>query len=298
MMKKPNFFIIGAPKCGTTSWADWLSDHQNVYMSPTKEPHFFDTDHKQSGLRDLRHYERLFRNAKDNHLRVGEASTRYLTSNVAVDNILEYNAQARFIVCLRNPIKMAYSLHQQEKFMGLENIDSFEKAWEMQNARANGKQIPFFCKDIKRLQYQEICSLGTQCEDLLKKVNREQILFLLLDDLKKDALCEYKKVLDFLGLNYYGRQVFKPKNTSKTYKYKVFRQLILFLGNLKKKLGINWRSGIYKWNIKKVEREPLSQEMRLKLEESFRDEIQKLEQLLDRDLSHWFQAQETRNLNV
>ena len=46
-MIRPNFFILGAPKCGTTSVAAWLSEHQEVYMSPTKEPHFFNTDHKR-----------------------------------------------------------------------------------------------------------------------------------------------------------------------------------------------------------------------------------------------------------
>lgn len=46
-MIKPNFFIVGAPKCGTTSLAHWLAGHPQVFMSPVKEPHFFNTDYQR-----------------------------------------------------------------------------------------------------------------------------------------------------------------------------------------------------------------------------------------------------------
>lgn len=59
-MKKPNFFITGAPKCGTTSMARWLAEHLNIYMSPVKEPNFFNTDDQWTVTRTLRQYEALF----------------------------------------------------------------------------------------------------------------------------------------------------------------------------------------------------------------------------------------------
>ena len=111
-MKKPNFFIIGAPKCGTTSLANWLAEHPRVFFSDTKEPHFFCTD-GYTGVKTLKQYEKLFEDAKPHHLAVGEGSTHYLFSKVAVPNILVYNPDARFIVCLRNPVDMAPSLHSE-----------------------------------------------------------------------------------------------------------------------------------------------------------------------------------------
>src|SRR5579871_6019552 len=59
---KPNFFIIGAPKCATTSMAAWLAAHPYIFMSPKKEPHFFNTDERQE-VSDLEEYMRLFQDA-------------------------------------------------------------------------------------------------------------------------------------------------------------------------------------------------------------------------------------------
>jgi Sulfotransferase family len=70
-MIKPNFFILGAPKCGTTSLAVWLSEHPHIYM-PQKEPHFFNTDHRRF-LNSRVGYERLFAGANERHRVVGEA---------------------------------------------------------------------------------------------------------------------------------------------------------------------------------------------------------------------------------
>jgi len=87
-MKKPNFFILGAPKCGTTSLAMWLSEHPNIFMCPIKEPHYFNTDGLQR-IKTLEQYESLFTDAKPEHVAVGEASTHYLYSKEAVPRILE-----------------------------------------------------------------------------------------------------------------------------------------------------------------------------------------------------------------
>jgi hypothetical protein len=88
-LRKPTFFIIGAPKCGTTSLAAWLGTHPDAFMSPTKEPDFFNTDDRQ-GVTSLSEYEELFREARNNHIAVGEASVWYLSSSHAVHNILDY----------------------------------------------------------------------------------------------------------------------------------------------------------------------------------------------------------------
>ena len=58
--RKPNFFILGAPKCGTTSVAYWLRDHDNVFVSDPKEPHYFNTDSDFHDVFSLDQYEALF----------------------------------------------------------------------------------------------------------------------------------------------------------------------------------------------------------------------------------------------
>ena len=86
-MKKPNFFILGAPKCGTTSLASWLSEHSDVFMSPIKEPHHFCSDFGYKEYRSHQRYLSLFRKANEQHRAIGEASATYLYSKVAVKNI-------------------------------------------------------------------------------------------------------------------------------------------------------------------------------------------------------------------
>jgi hypothetical protein len=92
-MRKPNFFILGAPKCGTTSLWSWLRAHQDIFMSYVKEPNFFNSD-DNLGISNLTDYEELFRGASVSHAAVGEASVWYLSSAVAIQNILQYQPEA------------------------------------------------------------------------------------------------------------------------------------------------------------------------------------------------------------
>jgi hypothetical protein len=101
----PNFFLIGGPKCATTSMAAALRHHPDVFMSERKEPHFFGSD-----LEDIRvknrispeTYVALFKGA-DGQRRVGEASVWYLRSATAAAEIHSFDRDARILVMLRNP---------------------------------------------------------------------------------------------------------------------------------------------------------------------------------------------------
>src|SRR5210317_560697 len=115
---KPNFFILGAPKCGTTSLAYWLSQHPNVYVSPDKEPLHYSTDFPASTPHSERSYLDLFAEATEQHIAIGEASVWYLRSKDAVANIENEIPEAKYIVMLRNPVEMAPSLHWQTVFNG------------------------------------------------------------------------------------------------------------------------------------------------------------------------------------
>src|SRR5438477_11547979 len=113
-MNKPNFFILGAPKCGTTSMAKWLSDHPEIFMSADKELNYYNMDHKRSEIKNYQHYLYFFKKATEKHKIIGEASVWYLFSKEAVPNILkDSNKEVKFLVMIRNPIQMAYSLHQE-----------------------------------------------------------------------------------------------------------------------------------------------------------------------------------------
>lgn len=142
-MKPPNFFIVGAPKCGTTTLWTYLYEHPNCYMTPTKEPNYFTTDLQPFYKIDSRdEYIKLFEGAGESHIAVGEASTAYLLSHEAMKNIYNFDPKAKIIVMLRNPVDLVYSYHLFRVFLGVERVRSFDRVWEIQEDRKNGKNIP------------------------------------------------------------------------------------------------------------------------------------------------------------
>ena len=145
-MRKPDFFLIGAPKCGTTALATYLSEHPNILLSDPKEPQYFCKDLKWYGnpvKSDEDYLRRFFPGLEGSPAAiVGEASSLYLYSKVAVPNILSFQPEAKFIVMLRNPVEMAYSLHSMLCFQGEEDEKDFLKAWHLQDQRRAGRFIP------------------------------------------------------------------------------------------------------------------------------------------------------------
>ena len=155
-MNKPNLFIVGAPKSGTTALSDYLREHPNIFISVPKEPHFFAIDlpgHRRK-FDTYAKYIRLFENA-DEHV-VGEASVHYLYSQKAIENIYEFNSEARLIAMLRKPVEMVYSMHSQALASLNEDVTDFEKAWELEPERSAGRHVPKHCHDVQILYYSQI----------------------------------------------------------------------------------------------------------------------------------------------
>ena len=74
MAKKPNFFIVGAPKCGTTSMWQYLKQHPEIFMTALKEPHYFGADLGPRRIIETEsQYLKLFAKAREQK-RLGEAS--------------------------------------------------------------------------------------------------------------------------------------------------------------------------------------------------------------------------------
>lgn len=291
-MRKPNFFIIGAPKCGTTSLAGWLAQHPNIYMPSVKELHYYATDLGNRRIRSSKEYQRLFKSAMLQHKAVGEASVWYLYSEVAVRNILADVPEAKFIVCLRNPVEMAYSLHGQLLKNTYENVRDFRRAWELQEARAKGLYVPRLCPEKKLLLYGPACSLGTLLERLYDIVPAERVLAILLDDMKSDPAKVYAQTLAFLGVSHDRRTDFPVLNRASERRSQKVAQFMKLVNLLKERVGIpRLGTGIMKFvdaiNQRPSRRPPLDADMYQELLSYFSREIAKLEIILRRDLSHW-----------
>jgi Sulfotransferase domain len=292
---KPNFFILGAPKCGTTSMAAWLGQHPAIFIPATKEPNFFNTDDNQEpiyGVATLDAYEALFAAAAVAQPAIGEASVFYLSSAVAVANILRYQPNARFIVMLRNPIDMAPALHAEMLILGLENVRDFGTAWDLQYDRRHGRHVPVLSGSWRRLfLYADVCALGTQLQRLFTAVPRDRVLTILLDDAVADPRREYVRALRFLGVDDDFRQEFPVYNSARVIRWPRLTRALFLAIRIKDRLGIRlnldlWRR-VSDRNVVTTSRESLPRAVADMLRCHFAGEVALLSHLLGRDLQHW-----------
>ena len=300
--RKPNLFIVGAPKCGTSALAEYLKQHPQVFICEPKEPFFWSSDYP--GLR-ARHqmdspqrYVSLFENANDSHAMIGEGSTNYLRSKVAIRNIMKFNPDAKFIVMLRNPVEVVHAFHSEVSFSYIENEPDFEKAWRLQESRAEGNDLPPNCEAPQFLQYSQVASYASQIESFFGLVPEAQRHVIIFDDFKADNAAVFEQVQEFLGLELFHKDEFERVNAAHGHRSKLVAKLVLdppaWLRPLVEKARSyarqhqgGWINKVKHWFRKPQARTPLSDGLRSELEDHFRADVERLSEILDRDLTHW-----------
>jgi hypothetical protein len=294
-MKKPNFFIIGGAKCGTGSLSAYLREHPDILFTDPKvyEPCYFSPDISElnRNVTTLEEYLDCWSGDMENYIAVGEKSVTYIVSQVAVQNILKFNPDAKFIVMIRNPVDMAYSLHAQLACFDYEDVTDFKQAWSLQSARAQGLNMPRNCLIPAFLQYGISAKFGEQLERLYKQVSKNKVKVILFDEFKSNTPKTYQEVLAFLGVPSYTPKEFVHKNrNSKARSILLFRALIL-IAKLRKFLGVKRSFGllgfVHNLNNKKLPREKLDDKFIDELISYFREDVEKLSQLTEKDLSFW-----------
>jgi hypothetical protein len=297
-MKRPNLFILGAPKCGTTALATWLSAHPEVFVSPVKEPHYFCEDHRLTPT--LGAYEALFSEADpQRHRWVCEASVWHLFSDTAVPNILRYAPEARFIVMVRSPLDMAPSMHEQHRFNGDELVPDFAEALALDATRNQGNPegVRPGYPEPRHLAYFRSCALGWQLERLFERVPRERVHVIVFDDLARDASGTHADVLAFLGLPAMPLADAGKVNAAKRRKSFLLDAWVLQLAKVKQRLGIKARfgllAGIRRWNITPHRRAPLPYPLLRMMGERYAADVALLGRLLGRDLAPWLTTRDS-----
>ena len=298
-MTRPNFFIIGAPKSGTTAMAGYLGDHPGIHFCEPKEPGFFATDFPgQQLVASEADYLALFAGGAGEETAVGEGTVWYLYSQEALANIRAFDPGARIIVMLRNPVEQVYSMHQELYHRRYETEADFTRAWALQESRRNGQNIPKYCKAAAFLQYGRIASYAGQVERLFQVFPRDQVSIVIFDDFKTDTGAAYRELLAFLGLPDDGRAEFRPALESRRHRLHwlgtfLINQpagLVRVKSRVKQLLGIKQlrvREMVAKYNTVVEKRAPLPPAFRAELQDYFRADVAKLSQLLDRDLTGW-----------
>ena len=289
---RANVFILGAPKCGTTSLAAWLSQHPEAFVSDPKEPRHFNTDWAfPFRVESAEDYEALFTEACDKSA-VAEATTGNLVSDVAVPAILDYQPEARFVVCLRDPVELFFSLHGQRLKEGNEIFSDPARAWEAQVERLQGRGVPKGVADPKSLHYDRFCRLGTQMYRLFERVPRERVFVVLMEDLRDEPDATFRALCRFLEIEERSLQSYTAENTGQLPRSLRLQQAVRLAGILKKRLGLpsmGIATRIRDANLSEARRfdDPA---LRAQLSDHFAEEVALLAETIGRDLSHWLTA--------
>lgn len=295
----PDFYIIGAAKCGTTALYKYLSAHPSVFMPKLKEPHFFARDFPSyRRVRTAEEYLALFSAAASGAM-TGEASVWYLYSEAAVQEIIGVRPDAKFIVMLRNPVEVVQSLHAQQLVVFVEDISDFEMAWRAQDRRARGEDIPLHCTEPTHLEYGRVCRFADQVERLFRIVPKSQVLVLIYERFFSDPVSHYRQVLQFLGLPFDGRTSFERINASQLPGNFAVHRLIsrpplilqpvfILLRGLSRKLGL--RLGVFSRflaNVRVGQRPAIPDSLERELHDYYAKDIARLERLIGQSLDVW-----------
>jgi Sulfotransferase family len=298
-------FLIGAPRCGTTSLAVALAQHPQICFSEPKETHYFihAPEDLDPGRLEAEYIRTFFRTDQMSRDTLGEASPSYLYSPPAIRAIDRLFPAARLLVMVRNPLEMLPSWHARVLFTMDEDVANFEAAWRLQEQRAKGRSIPAKCRDWRMLQYAEIGRLGARLAELIQIVGRDRVKAIVFDDFTSAPLAVYREVLDFLGLEHDDRTEIARMNGTKAYRSPLIQRLLMrppsvarlivprtvgpsqpnFAGRLVKRLR--------KANVVRTHWQPIGAHMRQELVDCFRDDVDLLGRLLSRDLGHWLDVE-------
>lgn len=297
---KIDFFIIGAPKCGTTAVDQYLSAHERIFMG-TKEMHHFLTDHPDlyQHYQNPDNYFNDFQDAQSAQT-IGESSVFYFYSDQAIKNILEHNPQAKIIVFLRNPIELIPSLHQQFIKTLYEQDPVLKRAFQDSKKRNLEGYLPVIQNNSWLLDYQDMGMLGKRLDSIKQIVPENQLHIIFYDDLKQNPRALYTDLLAFLGVPDDGREEFARYNARGTYRSKA---LASFLKHPPKFLKTIWHvvkpalnkvglADLYdrmvKANQKEIKREKIDPCFQQNLKDHFTEDIKVIETITKRDLSHWY----------
>jgi len=195
--KWPNLFIVGAPKAGTTSLHEYLKKIPGIYMSPIKEPHYFDSykipiNHRVHPIRDKKKYLSLFNKVRDEKI-VGESSPLYLSDPKAPKLIHQVSPDAQIIISLRNPVQRAFSEYLMYISWGRLTTTLHDQLQIQMRGKPDANQIHLmleaglYADDVKR--YLDI-------------FGRKNVKILIFENFIKEIKKTIEDILLFLGIDH------------------------------------------------------------------------------------------------
>lgn len=288
-MKLPNFLIVGAAKSGTTSMFEYLGQHPEVFTPGVKEPGFLIDDSQFNHVSNWTEYQKIFSKA-DSYKVVCESSTTYLYEPSAIKNIKNYlGDDLRILIMLRNPIDMSYSLWKHRRREVSEELDFFTaiESWTKRKESSKFRRNRY----INDWNYIGRASYFDQVKRYLDSFVDVKVL--IFEEFKSDIPGSFKDVCEFLDVSPDATISFDLKNESFKPKYEGVQKFLTQRNPIKElikkviplKYLVPLKFKFENFNKTKDDSVSLSAEERVELSKYFKEDIKKLSELLERDLS-------------
>ena len=301
-MRKPNLFIVGHPRSGTSSLHHYLKQHPEIFMTAIKEPNFFardfriDSDHFHKKelyfpYRSESQYLSLYEKWTNEKI-AGEASATNLCSKAAAQEINRFNPASKIIMMFREPVEFLHSFHSAARFALGEHLEDFQTAISAEKDRRDGRSLSKRVIVPSWLFYSEFIKYTEQIERFLSCFDLAQIKIIVFDNFKTNTQDVYRDVLGFLNVDPNFSTEFDVVNPNKQLKWPLLKKYTLDSPYFRKTLRLLFSGDTYAglkdfYKNKMVKHEPraaLDEEFKIELMKKFSTEIEKLSHLLNRDL--------------
>lgn len=289
-MTLPNFIVIGVAKGGTTSLYRYLDQHPQIFMYADKGTNFFGYEDARDWkwhdegeppllrhfhVRTLAEYEAAFAGVTD-EIAIGEVSPQYFRSPTAARRIHEHIPDVKLVASLRNPAERAFSGFLMRTRRGVKVRDAYEEL----TPEASHVREGFYYDRMKRY---------------FDTFPKEQIRTYLFDDFKKDPTAVVQDLYGFVGVD----PEFAPDTAVRHNPANVPRSAVLnrvfyhprAIRSAKAILPDRLQTAAKRLRQRTQRPAPtFPPDLRARLLELYRDDLLKLEALLERDLSVWLEA--------
>jgi hypothetical protein len=294
-LKLPNFLIIGAARSGTTSLYYYLNQHPEIFMPKgVKEPSFF--SFKNQNLKNYINfspayreqittthldYQKLFEDV-NNEIAIGEASNAYMYYRPTASTIKKYLPDVKVIAILRNPIERAFSHFVTNVMHNRESENDFEKAVLAEQSRIENNWEWGY-------HYINVGFYYRQLKEYFDLFERNKIHICLHHEFKANPKLVLKDIFSFLkvktnyipDLSYTHSVSGLPKNNNYYFFYRNINYVKFFISE---KLYYNLKENLRK---KAFSKPIISINTKNKLKRIYQNDIEKLELLIEKDLSVW-----------
>ena len=233
---KVNFFFVGFPKSGSTTFYYLLKSHPEIFAPSIKELNYFNSDHNREFKKHLgdnyfqlasseEEYSRFSQGGEDKIK--GDFNPIYIFSEEAPENIYHYNPAAKILISVREPVSFLRSFHFQSLYNMIEDEPDFLKALQLEESRRLGQNIPEYCHNPFYLFYTSLVTYKRHIKRYTDIFGFDNVKIILFDDILRDEYTLYQEVLHFLKIK--DIEFIPPKvdiNSSHALRFARLRQFV------------------------------------------------------------------------